>query len=751
MSTVVDELLVKLGLDPSQFTAGVNAAKTALSKFEDSVKGVGDRMVSFTANATLWGAATASAAAVASLAIAKAGADIGASIEDMSNQLGLSATQYRALGDNAEEAGLSMQKVTRAIIGMNGTLADAVANGGDAADAFHKVGLNLGALAVADTNERLNIIADAVKNATTQTEKMNIATQAFGAQGARMVSWLSQGREGLEGAAEGFRAVHGAVNDLSFAKLQDARNAIGDVNDVLDTMKMLFAVALTPTILAARDELEKFVAARNGMVDLKTTVSDVAKAFAELAGDAGQGFTIIYNELMELVAQMGVGGWQIVKVFTQAGLIITDVFTRPWELIKKAAFSVFASIAESITDLIGTFADLAEAAGLDSFAEKMNSVKATVSGLTKASKDASSAIAEIDTSTPQIDQFIEDGRMIAQTYGDSAKAAEDYARTHETLGKQLVQHIEAVEAAENKKAAAKVAGDQNDRSAAADNAKAQEAIRLKDLEGAKKYFDLLVGMSSTAYSIMFDTEMATIAAREEARKNALVAYEQSQNDEIAALQARMDVENEIRSGSDEGKLLAEQDMNKRIMEIRVRQMEDDRNLQDASAAQWESGWRGKLDVAQSFLGQMSVLMQSNSQKMFEIGKAAAIGETVINTYKAATSAYAAMAGIPIVGPALGAAAAAAAVVAGIANVQKIQSTSFGGSGSGGGGGGSSSFNPGSVSSAGNDSGGQTGPSQSTNVNVSLYGEKFSDQQVRSLVSAINAAAGDNVNIMAKSA
>lgn len=54
-------------------------------------------------------------------------------------------------------------------------------------------------------------------------------------------------------------------------------------------------------------------------------------------------------------------------------------------------------------------------------------------------------------------------------------------------------------------------------------------------------------------------------------------------------------------------------------------------------------------------------------------KAAAITETVINTYKAATAAYSSLAAIPIVGPALGVAAAAAATAAGLATVGKIRS------------------------------------------------------------------------------
>jgi tape measure domain-containing protein len=77
--------------------------------------------------------------------------------------------------------------------------------------------------------------------------------------------------------------------------------------------------------------------------------------------------------------------------------------------------------------------------------------------------------------------------------------------------------------------------------------------------------------------------------------------------------------------------------------------------------------------------------QGQSKKMFEAGKVLAIADTIINTYASATSAYKSMASIPIIGPALGAAAAAAAVVGGLANVKRIKSQKFSASGGGGGG------------------------------------------------------------------
>ena len=75
------------------------------------------------------------------------------------------------------------------------------------------------------------------------------------------------------------------------------------------------------------------------------------------------------------------------------------------------------------------------------------------------------------------------------------------------------------------------------------------------------------------------------------------------------------------------------------------------------------------------------LAQSSNKKLASIGRAAlvaqkaiAITQATIKTYESATSAYASLAGIPVVGPALGAAAAGAAIAAGLANVAAISSS-----------------------------------------------------------------------------
>lgn len=107
---------------------------------------------------------------------------------------------------------------------------------------------------------------------------------------------------------------------------------------------------------------------------------------------------------------------------------------------------------------------------------------------------------------------------------------------------------------------------------------------------------------------------------------------------------------------------------------------------EASQAEYEleierKKWDLKVAYAQLSAGMIANTLQnlyvaagSKNRSMFEAMKAFAIAETIIQTYRAAMGSYAALAPIPVVGPALGAAAAAAAIIAGLARVEQIRKT-----------------------------------------------------------------------------
>lgn len=101
---------------------------------------------------------------------------------------------------------------------------------------------------------------------------------------------------------------------------------------------------------------------------------------------------------------------------------------------------------------------------------------------------------------------------------------------------------------------------------------------------------------------------------------------------------------------------------------------------DASAKMWKTGWTAKASILGGVLTDLGVLMHSKSRAMFQIGKAAAISGTIIETASAAMKAYSSLASIPYVGPALGALAAIAVAAAGAVKVRQIRATQFEGGG-----------------------------------------------------------------------
>ena len=105
-----------------------------------------------------------------------------------------------------------------------------------------------------------------------------------------------------------------------------------------------------------------------------------------------------------------------------------------------------------------------------------------------------------------------------------------------------------------------------------------------------------------------------------------------------------------------------------------RMAEIDRVRTEMQLTQWAQGFGDMASDIEAFANTFA----KENKAMFAISKAAAIAQTVIQTYQGAQSAYASMASIPIVGHGLGIAAAAAAVMGGMARVANIRSQSMGG-------------------------------------------------------------------------
>ena len=186
---------------------------------------------------------------------------------------------------------------------------------------------------------------------------------------------------------------------------------------------------------------------------------------------------------------------------------------------------------------------------------------------------------------------------------------------------------------------------------------AQLQEELKNTEGLsanerfqtqKGYQDNLLQLLDTSYS----NQKATIETNYDEFKRFDTQY---YDDQRVALEKYA---TDLKSAYDKGTITKEQFTQR---DKQLAQARKDINKQEVASNQ------EKTKLIGDALGQLSTIVGQDTTA----GKAFAIAKATIDTYQSAVAAYKSLAGIPVIGPALGAIAAAAAVASGIATVKKI--------------------------------------------------------------------------------
>lgn len=143
-------------------------------------------------------------------------------------------------------------------------------------------------------------------------------------------------------------------------------------------------------------------------------------------------------------------------------------------------------------------------------------------------------------------------------------------------------------------------------------------------------------------------------------------------------QARLDLQAEEINN----RVANEQSAQEQLTEVVRQGVEERKQLQDEATAE-ETQKKTDLFGLSALLNKQETqdkkktfaditgMLRTGSKEQMAVQKAQGMAQAAISAYQAANSAYAALAPIPIVGPALGAAAAAAAIAYGLGNVAQI--------------------------------------------------------------------------------
>lgn len=142
-------------------------------------------------------------------------------------------------------------------------------------------------------------------------------------------------------------------------------------------------------------------------------------------------------------------------------------------------------------------------------------------------------------------------------------------------------------------------------------------------------------------------------------------------EDLEKLQAKVATERQIEKQLAEEKLM-------QAMANRKRYLEDEKKFGGEIASMKQFFNSQEVQGVRDTTGQLMQLQNSKNSQMKSVGKAAAHVNAAMATAEGAIKAYTSLAGIPFVGPALGAAAAAALIAYGVEQQQQIASAATGG-------------------------------------------------------------------------
>lgn len=306
--------------------------------------------------------------------------------------------------------------------------------------------------------------------------------------------------------------------------------------------------------------------------------------------------------------------------------------------------------------------------------------------------------------------YVETQRRALEQVQDLSESEKTIAAIRSGMFGEVVPQVRQMlmmnaERIDSTKALAKIEAEAAKQAAKNDEERARAAQAVLDADRARQAELNAAGIQR------FEAVRKAFAAEDELEQD---RYRKRQEDLQVALMAQRITEDEYRAYNEAAAAEHEQ----RLTDIKRKQEAE------------------RFAVARSTLSLVEGLMNSNSRKMFEIGKAASIANAVISTYEGVMNVWSKWAAYPP----LAAALSAVTIATGVANVQRIKSTSFGGGSVGGG-----SVAAGNVITPGQgpfNTGGTLqleGPTQASRqaVSLTIVGEVFNAAQVRELIAKIN--------------
>lgn len=703
LGTLTLDLVARTG----GFVQGMDKAERQSAKWrkqvEKDAKAIGNAVG--TGLAVVTGAAVGGAAALAAMTVK--GMAAVESQAKLARSLDTSYDSITALQLAAGDSGLD--GLEGSITRLNRRLGAAEVGGGAAASAVKALKLNLAELSGMDVDERVATIADAIRDSGVSSQRAARFAQDLGFEQKEAALFFLQGGDAIRAYRGEVDALGLSLSDVDAAKVVEAQNAMGIFGDLTQGVSQRLAVEFSPILRQVAEDiadLSRETGGFNDEIGLLVDRTVTAAAFVASSVDATG------------------------RVFNTLGKTIAVMVLHANREIYEFADSIYNGPIEAANELIETLnlvpgVDIAPR-GLSETGQHIKEQLAIIEGaIIEGQKDIQEGLLE-PLAGDNIIAYYENAKAAAE---DAATAAAKFREGAGGRGGGVIGDTKALEAIAKEITAleraattwgmtadeVKLYGLEVQGATKAQLGRARAALEdVAAMEKAKEqqeaYLELVRDLRTDEEKLtdQLHERLAVLDAiaaaggvgsdeyQETARRIVDAGFEEAPDfggiaPEIAGpwgelnkideaqekLQEWYDTQLEMleQNRQDRADLNAEWDEKEAALheEHQEKLADIERARQQAQMAAGEEFFGNMASAAKVFFGENSKLYQA----AFAVEKAYAIGKALINVPKSYSDAYAAVVGIPIVGPVLAPAAGIAAASAQVAQAAAIGSISLG--------------------------------------------------------------------------
>ncbi len=265
------------------------------------------------------------------------------------DRIGISTEELTRLQHAAELTGLGTDKMNMSLQRMTRRIAEAAVGAGEARPALIALGLDAQKMGEMTPDEQLRVLADALKNVESHSEKVRIAFKLFDSEGVGMVNMLAGGSAALNDMAAEADALGVTLSRVDASKVEMANDALFKISQSSKAIQQSFTSELAPLITALADEYTKLsTKVGSGSTFMADSIYVVVKG-ASYLGTTFRGVEVIVHGL--LVAFEGLK--------TGALLTMQDIITGAYNVGEAIIKSIVYPIQQML-DGLGNFSDSAE-------------------------------------------------------------------------------------------------------------------------------------------------------------------------------------------------------------------------------------------------------------------------------------------------------------------------------------------------------------------------------------------------------